>query len=68
MYDSFRKEVLTPAAVLKELKSNHRSDVIVEGTLFMLLIAMGAWILVMWLRVKNSAKVVKEVKDRAGAP
>ena len=67
LYDSFRTEVLTPsfAAVVKELKINHRSDVIVEGTLFMLVIVMGAWILVLWLCVKNAAKVVKEIQDRA---
>ena len=70
LFDSFRTEVLTPAfaAVLKELKNNHRSDIIVEGTLFVLLIDIGAWLLVLWFRVKNSAKVAKEVKDRADTP
>ena len=70
LFDSFRTEVLTPAfaAVLKELKNNHRSDIIVEGTLFVLLIGIGAWLLVLWFRVKNSAKVAKGVKDRANTP
>ena len=66
LYNSFRTEVLTPAfaAVLKELKSNHQSDVIVEGTLFLLAFAMGAWMLVIWLRTKSSVKVMKEFLDK----
>lgn len=57
LFDSFRTEVLTPAfaSVLRELKNNHKSDIIIEGTLFILLIGLGMWILVLWVRVKNSA-------------
>ena len=68
LFDSFRTEVLTPAfaSVLRELKNNHKSDIIVEGTLFILLIGLGMWILVLWFRVKNAAKVAN--KDRAGTP
>ena len=58
LFDSFRTEVLTPAfaSVLRELKNNHKSDIIVEGTLFILLIGLGMWILVLWFRVKNSTR------------
>ena len=68
LFDSFRTEVLTPAfaSVLRELKNNHKSDIIIEGTLFILLIGLGMWILVLWVRVKNSAKVA--ARDRAGTP
>ena len=68
LFDSFRTEVLTPAfaSVLRELKNNHKSDIIVEGTLFILLIGLGIWILVLWFRVKNYDKVAG--KDRAGTP
>ena len=68
LFDSFRTEVLTPAfaAILKELKNNHKSNVIVEGTLFILLIGIGVWILVLCFRVKNSAKMA--AKDRDGTP
>jgi type IV secretory pathway TrbD component len=68
LFDSFRTEVLTPAfaSVLRELKNNHKSDIIVEGTLFILLFGLGIWILVLWFRVKNAAKVAN--KDRAGTP
>ena len=68
LFDSFRTEVLTPAfaSVLRELKNNHKSDIIVEGTLFILLFGLGIWILVLWFRVKNAAKVAD--KDRAGTP
>ena len=66
LFDSFRTKVLTPAfpSVLRELKNNHKSDIIVEGTLFIL--GLGIWILVLWFRVKNAAKVAN--KDRAGTP
>ena len=68
LFDLFRTEVLTPAfaSVLRELKNNHESDIIVEGTLFILLFGLGIWILVLWFRVKNAAKVAN--KDRAGTP
>ena len=68
LFDSFRTEVLTPAfaSVLRELKKNHKSDVIVEGSLFIILIGLGIWMLVLWFRVQNAAKVAN--KDRAGTP
>ena len=68
LFDSFRTEVLTPAfaSVLRELKKNHKSDVIVEGSLFIILIGLGIWMLVLWFRVQNAPKVAN--KDRAGTP
>ena len=65
LYDSFRTEVLTPAfqAILAELKSNHRSDVVTESVLGMTLILLLVLILILWIKLKKNIKTLNVKKD-----
>ena len=62
LMDSFRTDVIGPAinSMVKELKSNRRSDIITEGVLFLFILILGGFILALWLRVRNGSEV-KEI-------
>ena len=57
--------MLTPAfqAILAELKSNHRSDVVTESVLAMTLILVLVLILVLWLKLKKNMKTLNVKKE-----
>ena len=63
--DSFRRLVLTPAFdnIVKELKSNKKSDIIVESLLAILMSITVIGLLFTYLKIKKSKKkILKDLK------
>ena len=66
LFDSFRTEVLTPAfaSVIDELKANHKNDVVTNVLIFVICVAMGSSIILLWIKMKGVDKTVKGAQER----